>query len=431
MPFDVYAGTLSQYVSRLVNLLTSMTSSPFTLAAQWSGGTYPWYALQYNDPNGYTNNNVYIIIGPTAFRTTTRTASGASYDSWNYCNTTTYAYGRPGNIYGIFVGIATSFDTTNFAVPSTASMYATFGIRAYDLTVTYNVGATACNDTTIPYRYVDLQSTFYTWYDQYGFTFIQIPTRTTYRDVPFTMHAYRLTPFNTNITQPWWTLFTDQTALSTVADTYSPYGSIYTKFPTYPTNLCGALTYTTTASGYGICMDSPTSLNMPVGIASYLTGSNVYVHTFASSLRQMTRPCPAALSDGPRGPMSYYMQVRRFLDPSSNFCTWLPYGEIVYLPTALSSVDGKVYAFQPIVNVAHGAHPWSLTGIFAPITTLLPLSYVDSGISPGDVLSIQGNQYVAVQYSNIMTGYNYDVCLGGGNNNTVNSDYTFYAIRYA
>ena len=125
------------------------------------------------------------------------------------------------------------------------------------------------------------------------------------------------------------------------------------------------------------------------------------------------------------------MQVRRFLDQSSNLCTWLPYGEIVYLPTALYSIDSKVYTFQPIANVAHGAHPWSLIGIFAPITTLLPLSYIDSGISPGDVLSIQGNQYVAVQYSNVMTGYNYDVCLGGGNNNTVNSDYTFYAIRYA
>jgi hypothetical protein len=179
-------------------------------------------------------------------------------------------------------------------------------------------------------------------------------------------------------------------------------------------------------------MDSPTSLNMPSGIASYLTGSNVYVHTFASSLRQMTRPCPSVLADGPKGPMSYYTQIRRFLDQSSNLCTWLPYGEIVYLPTALSSVDSKVYAFQPIVNVAHGTHPWSLTGIFAPITALLPLSYIDSGISPGDVLSIQGNQYVAVQYSNVMTGYNYDVCMGGGNNNnTVNSDYTFYAIRYA
>jgi len=425
MPFDAYAGTLSQYVSRVVNLLTSMTNSPFKLAAQWSGGTYPWYALQYSDPNGYTNNNMYIIIGPTAFRTTTKTASGSSYNSWNYCVPTS-TYGRPGNMYGIFVGIATSFDTVNFAVPSTASLYATFGIRAYDLTVTSGVDATACNDTTIPYRYVDLQSTFYTWYDQYGFTFIQIPVRTTYRDVPFTMHAYRLTPFNTNITQPWWTLFTDQTALSTIIDT------LYNipEFPTYPTNLCGTLTYTTSSSGYGICMDSPTSLNMPAGIASYLTGSNVYVHTFASSLRQTTRPCPAVLSDGPRGPMSYYSQIRMFLDQSSNFCTWLPYGEIVYLPTALSSVDGKVYAFQPVVNVAHGAHPWSLTGIFAPVTTLLPLSYVDSGISPGDVLSIQGNQYVAVQYNNIMTGYNYDACLSGYGN-AVNSDYTFYAIRYA
>jgi len=430
MPFDVYAGTLSQYVSRLVNLLTGMTNSPFKLAAQWSGGTYPWYALQYSDPNGYTNNNIYIIIGPTAFRMTTKPASTNTYDSWNWCNTLGNFYGRPGNVYGIFVGVATSFDTTNFAVPSTASLYATFGIRAYDLTVTNNVSATACNDTTIPYRYVDLQSTFYTWYDQYGFTFIQVPVRTTYRDVPFTMHAYRLMPFNTNITQPWWTLFTDQTALSTVADTQF-YNIMYTKFPTYPTNLCGTLTYTTSSSGYGICMDNPTSLNMPPGIASYLTGSNVYVHTFASSLRQMTRPCPATLADGPRGPMSYYTQVRRFLDPSSSLCTWLPYGEIVYLPTALSSVDGKVYAFQPVVNVAHGAHPWSLTGIFAPVTTLLPLSYVDSGISPGDVLSIQGNQYVAVQYNNIMSGYNYDPCLGGGGNNTVNSDYTFYAIRYA
>jgi hypothetical protein len=378
-------------------------------------------------PDGYTNNNIYIIIGPTAFRTTTMTASGASYDSWNYCNTTG-TMGRPGNMHGIFVGIATSFDTTNFAVPSTASLYATFGIRAYDLIVTYNVGATACNDTTIPYRYMDLQSTIYTWYDQYGFTFIQIPAKTTYMDVPFTMHAYRLMPFNTNITRPWWTLFTDQTALSTFIDTccYS-----YPKFPTYPTNLCGTLTYTTSSSGYGICMDSPTSLNMPTGIANYLAGSNVYVHTFASSLKQMTRPCPNTYADGPRGPMSYYTQIRRLLDTSSNFSVWLPYGEIVYLPTALSSADGKVYALQPIANVAHGAHPWSLTGIFAPITTLLPLSYVDSGISPGDVLSIQGNQYVAVQYNNVMTGYNYDPCLGGGSNNTVNSDYTFYAIRYA
>jgi hypothetical protein len=204
MPFDVYVGTLSQYVSRLTSLLTGMTNSPFTLAAQWSGGTYPWYALQYNDPDGYTNNNIYIIIGPTTFRATTRPASTNSYDSWNYCNNTAggYSYGRPGNMYGMFVGIATSFDTTNFAVPSTALLYATFGIRAYDVVVGSGVSATACNDTTIPYRYVDLQSTFYTWYDQYGFTFIQTPVKTAYRDVPFTMHAYRLTPFNTNITQP-------------------------------------------------------------------------------------------------------------------------------------------------------------------------------------------------------------------------------------
>jgi len=434
VPFDSYSGTLSQYVDRLVNLLTSQTESPFSVAAEW-GDAYKWYALQYTDPDGYTNNNIYIIIGPTAFRTTTRTAySSYEYSNWMYCYTGSSFGGHPQNVYGIFVGITTAFDAATFSVPTTASMYATFGLRAYEQVVINASGfsPTACNNATVPYRYLDLQSTFYTWYDRYGFTFIQIPQPTVYRDVPFTMHVYRVMPFDTSFTFPWWVLFTDQTVFHINSNTYS---SVYNRFPPYPTNLCGRLTYTTSATGYGICMDNPSALNMPPSIASYLTSTNTYVHTFASAYAQRTRPCPHVYSIGPRAPMSFYStQIRRPHDASVVPCIFMPYGELMMLPTSVNRLNGRADIFRPIISISEGVHPWALTGVFGRVTTLFPIAYVDSGISPGDVVALPDSQYVAVMYTNIEQDITFSHCLGDDTNapsNSVNADYVLYALRYA
>jgi hypothetical protein len=437
MPFDVYSGTLSQYVDRLVNMLTSMTNSPFTLVATWDS-SYKWYALQYTDPDGYTQNNVYIIIGPNAFRATTRNTVPATKYLYSTCTSSGDNRGRPGNFYGLSVVVANQFDSANFVVPSTAKAFVTYALRAYRVAYTRDVSATACNDTTVPYTYEDLQSTFYTWYDKYGFVVVQQPASTAYPDVPFLLHVYRLTPFNTSLTFPWWVSFVDQAVLDMVVDNYYTRSGV---FPPYPTNMCSVLPYTTSATGYGICMDNPTALNIPSGVAGYLTGTGTYPHTFASWVRQTTRPCPSMNSEGPRAPRSLYGSIiRRPLDPNSSYCAWMPHGEVVMLPSSQSTLDNYAYLFNPVVNLSRGVHQWSLTGVFARVTALFPISYVDSGISPGDVISTQtGEQYIALPMSNIesTTQYGpvvYDPCLAttfNDNNTYVNMDYALYAIRYA
>jgi hypothetical protein len=119
----------------------------------------------------------------------------------------------------------------------------------------------------------------------------------------------------------------------------------------------------------------------------------------------------------------------------------MPYGEVVMLPAAQSLIDNNVYVFFPVVNLSRGIlHPWSLTGIFARVNTLIPISSIDSGLFTGDIIGAQtGEQFVVLSMSNIETDTYYgpvvySACLAttyNDNNTYVNMDSALYAIRYA
>lgn len=419
MPFDPYSGTLSQIVGRIVNDLTSLTSSPFTVVATW-GTTYKWYALQYTDPEGVSANNQYIIIGPHTMRATTGTTAVFDHSS---CSTTN-ANGRPYNFYGISFIVTNQFDPSTFSIPSGASVLWTFAYTHLRYVQTSGVGATACNDTTVPQTFEDMTATAYIHYDKYGFT-VGLAGQQGYQPVQSFTTVRRLKPINPNISIPhWWYVINDQRTFNLRTDSHN-------NNTPYPANLCGYYPWTTSGTARGLCADSMSAYNMPSGVFNTFVSGGIYPATFDSPVERAVRGCPSRGATVNRAPASFYQIFRQSAYVSGS---WGPYLYALF-PSARSKLDGRAYIARLVIGVGsklgyttyYGAVP---DNVLARLDSLIPIpEYAD--ISDFDLIQLAtGEQYIAISLNAPTTPLNVSTCPGDGGAGVSNVGIQRYFIRY-
>lgn len=428
MPFDPYSGTLSQIVGRIVNDLTSLQNSPFTVVATW-GTTYKWYALKYNDPDAVASNNMYLIIGSHTMRATVGTTPVSNHST---CSTTGSSFGRPYNFYGISFIITNQFDPSTFSIPSGASVLWTFAYTHlhYVQTITA-VSATPCNDSNVSQTFNDMSATAYIHYDKYGFT-IGIAGQPGYQPVQAFVVVRRLRPINLNVSIPhWWYIINDQRTFNLMLDTYS---SGYPNNTPYPANLCGYYPWTTSGTSRGLCADNMSAYNMPSGIFTTFINSGIYPATFNSSVERAVRGCPFSPTNAAinRAPVSFY---RIFTSSAYTNGTWGPYIYALF-PSCRSKLDGVTYIARPIIGV--GSKPGYTTyygvvpdNVLAQLDSLIPIpGYAD--IADFDLIQLStGEQYIAISLNAPTTPLNVATCPGdGGTGGISNVGIQRYFIRY-
>lgn len=426
MPFDAYGGTISQIVARIVNNLTSLTNSPFTVVGTY-GTTYKWYALMYNDPAGVSANNLYLIIGPHTMRATIATRS-SGINNYSTCSTGCAADGRPYNYYGISFIVSSTFNPTNFTISSTSALW-TYASVYLRYVVTYGVNATPCNDTTVPQTFEDMSATMYMHYDKYGFSLgiAGISQVGTVQPLQAFVQVRRIQPINPSIPlSHWWHVINDQRVWTTRLDTYCASNPVNVP---YPANLCGDHPWTTSGTARGLCADAMTSYNMPPNLFTFFVSNNMYPGTFNNDLaRREVRGCPQNGGLLNRCPVSFFYSFHTLITSGGY------YGPYFFtIPSVKSSADGRGYIMRPVigVNVKSGYTVYNVVPdiIVAQMDDMIPIP-LSNDINDFDILQLStGEQYIAISLNAPTTPITPATCAGYYDN-IANVGAQRYLLRY-